>query len=303
VRICKFFQEQLGLVVDREDHAIADAVSLQFPNLAERLRAVQGLLNQLPGALQSPEAFTKLGGAIEQCVRSCRQTKPTVALVKKHLDALRDGVELLRFYEAELTSSAIRAVQEAHNVLTYQVAQLREIGVEASNVEAAATRLETQLGSERPWRDIAALDDDLEEIRGCYRAERKRLLVWQEEQTEMARLGLKNRDGYATLTADNAHRVTRPFTEALTSTTDDAIAPTLAALRDPFLIRLTKARDHANELLDGILSEGNQRLIQRLDLKLQNRELTTEAEVNTLVEEVRSRLLEPIRRGARVRLV
>ena len=40
-----------------------------------------------------------------------------------------------------------------------------------------------------------------------------------------------------------------------------------------------------------------------MDLSLRNREITTEAEVNTLVEEIRRRLLEQVHAGARVRLL
>lgn len=302
-RICKFFEDQLNLTLDREDHTIADAVSLQFPGLAERLRSVHALLNQLPGSPKGPSAFEKLGTALEQCVRICRQTKPTVKLTLKHLDALRDGVQLMRLYEAELTPTAIRAVQQAHNTLTFQIEQLREFGVDASNVEAAATRIEAQLKSERPWQDIAALEPDLEEVRQCYRAERQRVLGWQEEQVDAARSRLRAREGFATLTGEKAHRVVRPLTEVLTSTTDDAVAPTLSALRDPFQTRLGKAEEHANDLFDEIVSGGNNPLIQRVELRLQNRELATEAEVEALVTEIRNRLLEHIRSGARIRLV
>src|SRR5262249_55758056 len=41
-RICKFFEESLGLTLDREDHAIADAVLRHFPNFAQQLRGVEG---------------------------------------------------------------------------------------------------------------------------------------------------------------------------------------------------------------------------------------------------------------------
>ena len=44
-------------------------------------------------------------------------------------------------------------------------------------------------------------------------------------------------------------------------------------------------------------------LIARVDLSLRNREVATEAEVRALVEEIRERLLEQVRAGARVRLL
>lgn len=76
----------------------------------------------------------------------------------------------------------------------------------------------------------------------------------------------------------------------------------MASLRDTFTLALTRAEDQADEILDHHLSEGEKPLIVRLDLGLRNRELTTEAKVDALVEEVRARLLEKIRQGARVRL-
>src|ERR1019366_2332129 len=110
----------LSLRMDREDDAIANAVALHFPQLAQRLRALEGNLNRLPGSPQGPAVFPKLAEALEQCVRTCRQTEPTVTLVKKHLDVLRDGAQLLKIYEAELTTEAIRAVSDAHATVTYQ---------------------------------------------------------------------------------------------------------------------------------------------------------------------------------------
>ena len=37
-RICKLFEERIGHRMDREDHAIADAVAQHFPQLAHKLR-------------------------------------------------------------------------------------------------------------------------------------------------------------------------------------------------------------------------------------------------------------------------
>ncbi|MGA4981950.1 BREX system P-loop protein BrxC [Streptomyces cellulosae] len=302
-RICKFFEERLSHRMDREDHAIADAVALHFPQLAQKLRGVQGQLNQLPGSPEGPAVFGKLDDALEQCIRTCRQTKPTVKLVKKHLDTLQDGVQLLQLYDAELTVDAIRAVTAAHDVLTYQATQLKDLGVAPTKVEAAVTRVAAPLEAERPWRDIGALDEDLAEIRNCYLAERQRLLQWQEQQAETARARVKARDGFSTLTGEQAHRVLRPFVLAVTDTTAEAIAPPLVSLKDPFMLALQRAEDQANDLLDEILSEGEKPLIARVDLQLRNREVATETDVQALVDEIKERLLEQVRAGARVRLL
>ena len=85
----------------------------------------------------------------------------------------------------------------------------------------------------------------------------------------------------------------------MTDTTAEAVAPPLTALTDPFTLALQRAEDQANDLLDEILSEGEQPLIVRVDLQLRNREVATEADVQALVEEIKERLLEHVRAGAR----
>lgn len=302
-RICRFFEERLGARIDREDDQIANAVVRHFPELAQQLRDVQGRLGQLPDSPAGPAALGRLGEALEKCLRNPRQTRPTVQAVKSHLDALQDGAFTLQLYGAELTADAIRAVKDAHRVLVYEAAQLTDMGIEPTNVTQAASRVSTQLAAERPWLDIGAVDADLAEIRACYSAERQRLLQWQEQQTEAARGRVRARDGFSTLTADQAHSVLRAFTGAVTDTTVEAVAPPLIALADPFTIALQRAEDKANDLLDEILSAGNKPLIVPIDLQLRNREVATEADVQALVEEIRERLLEQVRTGTRVRLL
>ncbi|MGY1900770.1 BREX system P-loop protein BrxC [Nocardia gipuzkoensis] len=302
-RICKFFEERLEYRMDREDHAIADAVAQTFPQLTQRLRSVQDRLNRLPGSPEGPAVFSKLGEALEQCIRTCRQTKPTVKLVKKHLDTLRDGVQLLHVYDAELTADSIRAVAAAHDVLTYQTTQLEDVGVKSTDIKASAARVVAQFEAERPWQDIGALDDDLTKIRNTYLAERQRLLQWQEQQAETMRARVKARDGFSTLTGEQSHRVLRPFALAVTDTTAEAVAPPLVSLTDQFALKLRNAEDQANDILDQILSEGEKPLITRVDLRLHNREVASEADVQALVDEIKHRLLEQVRAGSRVRLL
>jgi hypothetical protein len=226
-----------------------------------------------------------------------------VAQIKKHLDALRDGVELLQRYDADLTDAVIVQVNRASDALTFEAVQLRELGVLATNVDASVARVKTHVESERPWRDITTLDEDVREIRAAYLAERGALLQQQESLTEEARGRVRARQGFSTLTADQAHRVMRPLAQALTVTEAEAVAPPLKDLRDPFVVGLQRAEAEANEILDQILSAGNQPLITTVDLGLRNRELRDVTEVEALVDEIRVRLLEQVRAGRRVRLL
>ncbi|MFT4628622.1 MAG: hypothetical protein ACI8PZ_007318, partial [Myxococcota bacterium] len=300
-RICKFFEKQLNHRMDREDHAVADAVSHLFPTVARRLRGTLERMDRLAGRPETPKALTRLQEVLELCVAKSRQTKPTVQLVKRHLDALRDGIQLLNLYDAEITDGAITQVRVAADVVEFQHGQLRAVGGATRELDEAAERVTAHLDSDRPWREIGALDGDLDGIRAAYVAERTRLLEWQEEQAEATRGRIKARKGFSTLTGEQSHKVLRPLALALTDTSPEAVAPALQALRDPFLLRLKRAEDTANELLDALLS--TDQLIRPVDLKLRNREIKTEAEVEALVSEIRERLLVQIRAGARVRLV
>jgi hypothetical protein len=302
-RICKFFEDALNVRLDREDHAIADAVAQHFPQLMRQLRVVQERLNRLPGSPAGPAVFVRLNDALEQCLRTCRQTRPTVKWVKKHLDVLRDGIPLLRIHDSELTDDALRAVHAAQELVDWQAAQLRELGAPYGSVQESVERLATHLKGESPWREIAALDPDLESIRRGYNGERQRLMQWQESQVEAARAQITARPGFSTLTADQAHQVLRPIHAAITDTSTDAIAPALAALRDPFLVGLHRAVEEANSRLDEFLHRSGSVSFSRVDLRLQNREVASEADVEALVAEIRQRLLEQVRSGARVRLM
>ena len=298
-RICKLFETALHHPMDREDHAIADAVSQLFPAQARRLREVLARLSELPGPPPPPDTLARLGDALDACIARSRQTRPTVQLVKKRLDALLDGIQLLNVYEAELTADAIQAVRRAADVRDHALIQLEAAGV--TGTEAAGAHVRAHLSAERPWRDIGALHADLAAITAAYVEERRARLAHQEQQAEHARIRIKLRPGFATLTADQSHHVLRPIAQACTDTTADAIAPTLVALRDPFAFALQRAEATSNERLDELLSD--KKLVVRLDLGLHNREVSTEAEVDTLLAELRARLVEKVRSGARVRLV
>ena len=301
-RICRFFEEQLGHRMDRENDAIADAVFQHFPLQLSRLRSVEARLNRLPGPPPTPGALDALGKALEDCRRS-RQVLPTVEAVKKHLDRLRDGVQQLAKLHAELTDDAIAEVTELHRAATYALTQLRELGALPSEASGPGERLEEQLLSPFPWRGAAALSPDAQTLWDAYRSARGHLLARQEEQAEQVRGRLRSRPGFSRLDADQSHQVLRPITEALFDTTTEAVAPTLKALATGMDRRLAEAADLANERLDAILSKGDDPVIVKVALGLRNREVSNEAELDALLEEIRLRVRAQLAEGRRIRLV
>jgi hypothetical protein len=304
-RICKLFDELLKRELDREEGPIADAVSALFPDLAKRLRDVQTRLGRLPGDFQEPAALAKLQTALEQCLRNPRLTRPTVQAVLRHLDALRDGLTTLQVLEAEVNDATVEVLREAHSVVTRMASQLEGVGVQATNVEAAATRVRDKIESQEPWRGLADLEGDLEEIRGAYRSERRQLLLEQGQRLEASRQKVRGCSGYSTLGADQNQAVLKSFDACVISTDEEAIAPSLVELKDTFVARLQRAEKEAVETLDRMLVDKGQvtQLTQQVDLGLHNRELNSEADVRALAQEIEARLLPLVQQGGRVRIL
>jgi hypothetical protein len=304
-RICKLFDELLKRDLDREEGPIADAVAELFPDLAKRLREVQTQLGRLPWDFQQPAALEKLQTALEQCLRNPRLTRPTVQAVLRQLDALRDGLTSLQVLEAEVNDAAVAALRDAHNVQTRMANQLEGLGVRASNVEAAATRVRDKLASPEPWRGLSDLDGDLEEIRATYRSERSRLIGEQAQRIEASKQRVRGLQGFSTLSGEHSHAVLIPLNGCATQTSEDAIAPSLEELKDPFVARLQRAEREAVDKLDRLLvgTGKEKQLTQPVDLGLHNRELNSEEDVRALAREIEGRLLPLVQQGGRVRIV
>ena len=140
-------------------------------------------------------------------------------------------------------------------------------------------------------------------MRTAYLEARRGLLASQGQQEESARGQIKAREGFATLTADQSHHVLRPIAEALQDTTEDATSPGLVELKDQASPALTKAEEIANERLDQILSEGNKVQVRPIGHHLRNREIKSEQELETVLDELRDRVEPELRAGRHVRLV
>lgn len=296
----RFFSERLGDEVEREPEALADAVFKHFPSLRERLRVLEGRFSRLPGRPELDARLQRLGVALEQC-RSGRKVDETVGALKKHLQELTEGVPLLQSLSSDFGDDQVSAVLAAAAVRDFQAAQLvREKAT--ANIEAELEQLNAQLGSPQPWRDIASVSGVLERIVAEYVARRGELLNQQERLSEAAKDLLRKREGFVRLTEEEAHRVLRPISAALTATTPEAVAPSLHELRVDFEAALHRGVDEAGALLDELLAAKDTKPVVRVELHLRNREVSTRAELDTVLDEVRVRVGEQLDKGHKVRL-
>ncbi len=301
VAICRFFSDHLGVELDRENDAIADAVFQHFPRQEQLLRELDALYRRLPDREALPGALARLSTALAACKRS-RHVEATVVAVKEKLDDLRDGIQQLGMLRSELTEEAVQAVIAAGQLLHRQVRQL-EAAEQLGAAVVAAAAIEEQLASERPWREIAGVEPAMDSVREHYREARLELVERQEQEAEAARLRVKQRQGFAGLSDEQAHRVLRPIQEAVFDTTADDHEPALILLRDSGAARLAAAEQQAHGLLDHAVAEESAVQVVRLPLRLSGREVASEREVELLLAELRERILAQLKENTRVRLI
>ncbi len=295
----KFF-EKLGQDLEPTQEVIADAVFKHFVPLRERLRTLEGRFSQLPGRPELEDTLKKLARALEHC-RGERDVAPTIKALKAELGVLTEGVQVLQRLHTDLSDEAVEAVREAAKVRDFHVAQLQR-DLATGPVEEDVTSLIRQLGHRRPWQDIGAMKPALERIVAHYQERRLRLLQAQETSAETARNRLRSRSGFVKLTDDETHRVFRPIALALTQTTADAVAPPLHELQLEFEDKLRRGVEGATALFDDLLSAKDQRPVTRIDTNLHGRELSTRAELTSVLKELEERIGEQIDLGRKVRL-
>lgn len=300
VAICQLFEDRLGVAVERENDAIADAVFAHLAAQRKRLTEVETRFRALPGRPELPAALARFAAALEDCTRG-RQVEPIVLAVKRHLDALRDGLEQLAILHTDLTDEAVQRVRAAAEVRDHQLTQLRELG-ELGELEAPARLLADQLAGERPWLGVDSLDDTVEAIRARYTEVRRALVTRQSELVEAARARVQRRDGFATLDADAAHQVLRPLNEVLDGADEHAVAPPLRYLKDTFPPRLADAEERAHAILDEEISKSDETAVVTFRPRLRGREVSSPEDLEALLAELRDRITELLKSNKRIRI-
>ena len=219
-------------------------------------------------------------------------------------------MEQLKRYDAELTPEIIEKVRAAHNILVYRGEQLAGVrNGHSSASEQAAHDLASVLEMARPWQAVEGTHGAQELVKARYAEVRQALLAAQLEAADGARAQLKAREGFQKLDSEARNHVLHPIHLACTDTTPDVVAPPLVDLVEAFQTRLARAEEESNARLDELLSQiidgpGNPptRVVRRLDLKLKNRMIENEADVELLLVEIRERLEAQLAENVRIRL-
>jgi hypothetical protein len=300
-KICQFFKDALGVDVQRSEDAIADAALDSLKGVRERLTNLDDGFRRLPRSVQYPEALTKLAKALEDCRRS-RSTKPVVEAVARQLPALRDGVQLLRRMETDLTDATIALLTEAEAAIEFRGPSLKAVGATDEELEALQ-QLSAHLANDRPWEDTSGLSGKIALVKSGFRARRKVLLTAHAAQLELTSDDLKRRDGVEKLDPDQRHRALRHLQEALAAGgAEDDVAPALETLEVVLTERRNSAEYKARAELDGLLEEVGAGATVEVQLGLSGREIRTASELERLLETLRTRVLAELSANHRVRL-
>jgi hypothetical protein len=298
--ICKFFKDELGAEIARENEAIADAVVKHFKGARERLTLVEEQFRKLPPGVRYPNALGRLAAALESC-RSSRQIEPVAKAVKQNLTALQDGMTLLRRVERDLTGETAANLRLALDTQSFLWPELEPHA--PPEAKQALQAIDQHLRGERPWEDLADLAAAVETVRSAYRQLRQGVLVAHDTKVDMAIERLKRRDGFERLNPDQRHQVITHLRDgAPLATKPDDLIPPFRLLDDIFALRLQQAEHKAQAQLDEILQTLGEAPTVEVDLEIRSRLVRSENDLDRLLGEIRDRIARELSSGHRVRI-
>lgn len=300
VAIAQFFGTHLDVKLDREDEAFADGAFKFFPHPRLLLRELEKRYNELPDRPALPKRLEKLGKALEDCCRD-RPIEKIVEALKRNLEALQDGLELLHILKAELTEDAVRKVRDLAKIREYHLAQLAEIS-ELSGLEGDADAIREQLKSDTPWRGAHGADDAANRIEEHYIEVRRVLLSNQSIEAEKAQARVRVIPGFELLTADSAHRVLKPILDAQIDTTSESVSPTLMVLAESFAGRIRLAEEQARDRLDDERNKSTEQKVVKVETNIRGREVENREQLHGIFRELEERIGPLLDQGDRVRI-
>jgi len=101
VAIRKFFETFVGVSLEQEDEAFADAAFKYFPRERDDLREIERRHEQLPGRPALPRTTGQAGQGPWKTAAASGRCRKSRAGTERHLEVLRNGMEQLRIVKSE----------------------------------------------------------------------------------------------------------------------------------------------------------------------------------------------------------
>lgn len=299
VIFANFFKDHLHKDILRENEAIADAVFNYFGPLQNSVEEQKEKLRKL--GLKVPKRLNDFTEALSKC-RQDRKVQTTLLAMRNNLETLKEGMAFKQELEENLTSSSEESLQIIQKVLVNQVKQLDDYNV-SDEIQSYVDLLRNQLESETPWRSYADVLPAVDSVKEVYKKKRTFLLTQQQEQYNQTVERIRGRDDYSQLSIEQVKEVMRVIDHTLSDTTEDDLQTSLIVLKG-FSQKLQDAEAKAHDMIDEFLVTGEREEIIKIHLNMiKNRTITTESDLNNVLDELREECMKELKQGKKIRLV
>jgi len=306
----QFFEDSLGLKhVDADTDSLADLVFKYFPELKDRISAMNDKLGSL--SLRVPPELSDFNRALTECLAN-RHVQKTLERFKRNHDTISRGVSRLKELEEILNDDTERELRELQNVLNNHVKQLEQVG-EVSSVGDDIDGLSDHMNGQTPWRVWADVKPMATRIISLYVRIR---LYYKEKQLEALTEQMdqiKMRPDFADLDPDKQSEVISLLRKSFIDVDEEALQPTLLQVKQtPDRIREDSSEAHnlldqlTNEAENGDSSEveGDQprQKIHTVHLGLRNKIISDSQELDHVLGRLKEQCIKELEAGAKVRL-
>jgi hypothetical protein len=306
----QFFEESLGQShVDAESDVLADLVFKHFPELKDRISAMNGKMSGL--SLRIPPELGDFNRALTECLAS-RQVQKTLERFKRNQVTIAKGVARLKELEDILNEDTERELRQLQIVLNNHVKQLEQVG-EDSSVGGDIDGLTDHMLGQSPWRAWA---DVKPYAAGIVRQYVHVRLYYKEKQLEALKEQIdqiKMRPDFADLDPDKQSEVQSLLRKSFIDVDEDALQPTLLQIKQT-PDRIREDSSEAHNLLDQLTNEAEngdsaeiegehaRQKIHTVHLSLRNKIISDSQELDNVLIRLKELCLNELKAGAKVRL-
>lgn len=295
-----FLESDLGIQgLQIESVSIFDAIFNHFPSLSESVLELHGKIKKL--GLRSIDELNRLHKALDQC-RKDKSVEESVRTLYNHLPELKEDIQLHKEAKFYFTPDGEDRIRKLIDLNQHQIRQLKELGEELG-IEEDIKKIESKLGSDRPWKELADLNSSHEAIRNAYKEIRESIVFKNRGEVETAYYQIKSRKGFEQLTEEEQVQIKTVLEASLQQQDVESLYPTLLQIKN-YGNQIATDKSKANDLFDELLYKKEKRIeIRKVKHGLDNRDIVSEADLDEMLSELRDNCLAEIRKGYSIRLV